>query len=302
MSDAPRPASSLPPRIQLRAENGLPLIVHRGRGWRRGGELYAKLLSLTWPRIVLLFVVVYLLTTLAFAWLYLLAPAGSVAHLPEDSFMDAFAFSLQTISTIGYGAMSPSSAWAHMLVTLEALAGLLGVALTTGLVFAKFSMPRSNFVWSKHGVVTQWNGQRQLMLRLVNARNSEVIDANARVIAVMGAVTPEGRQVRRVVDLTLSRPSQPLFYGGWVLFHPIDEASPLHGMSHDQWVQADVVLVAIVTGIESTYAQTVHSRQSWVAEDIRFDHVFEDAIQFKSDGTIEIHHANMHLTKPENEA
>ena len=73
-------------------------------------------------------------------------------------------------------------------------------------------------------------------------------------------------------------------------------------MSHEDWVRADIVLVAIVTGIESTYAQTVHSRKSWVAEDIRFDHVFEDAIQFKDDGTIEIHHQNMHLTKPETEA
>jgi inward rectifier potassium channel len=285
-------------RMRLRTENGLPQIVHRGRRARRYDQLYAKLVTLSWPRLALLFFAGYLTGTTLFAVLYMLVP-GSVTNLTPGSFVDAFAFSVQTISTIGYGTMAPATPYAHALVTVEALSGLLGVALTTGLVFAKFSMPRSNFVWSSRAVIGTWNGRRQLMLRVVNARSSEVVEARARVAALMVAVTPEGRTVRRLVDLALTRSEQPIFYAGWVLFHPVDETSPLHGMTHAEWVESDVILIATITGIDSTYSQTVHARKTWVAEDVRFDHVLADAMSFRDDGTIEIDHDQLDETQPE---
>ena len=299
MSQTTPAITTAPPRLRLRADSGLPRIVHRRRRWRPGAELYAWLVTMTWPKLLGVFVAVYLLVTAVFSRLYLLLPEGSITNVRAGSSLDGFAFSLQTISTIGYGTMAPVSAWAHVLVTAEALCGVLGVAVTTGIVFAKFSLPRSNFIWSKHCVISTWNGGPHLMVRVVNARNSEMIEARTRLIGVLGVQTKTGKSVRRIVDLELTRQEHPLLYGGLILFHPLDEKSPLHGWALSDWIANDVVLIATIAGIESTYAQTVHARKSWLAEDVRFDHVFADAMNFRDDGSLEIDHSQMHVTHPE---
>src|SRR5262245_5300069 len=133
------------------------------------GDLYHVLLTASWPRLVLSVAACYVVGNTLFALGYLLDPGG-IEHARTGSFGDAFFFSIQTMSTIGYGRMVPRSLFANVLVMIEALAGVFGLALMTGLIFAKFSRPSARVLFSRVAVITQWDGVPSLLFRMANAR------------------------------------------------------------------------------------------------------------------------------------
>jgi inward rectifier potassium channel len=259
-------------------------------------DLHVWALSTSWPVVLGGFVAAYVLVNLGFALLYLAAGDVIVGAEP-GSFTDAFHFSVQTFSTVGYGQMAPRGI-GHVLVTLESAVGVLMVAIATGMMFAKFSRPTAGVAFSHTMVLRRHNGVPTLMFRIANARGNQVIEASVRCVAMKDVVSAEGDRMRALHDLVLVRSTTPLFAMSWLVMHPIDEKSPLFGLDERARHEGDVRVAVSFTGLDSTLAQQIHAHRVYLADDILEGRRFVDILERRSHETL-VHLDRLHETEPE---
>src|SRR5258708_15381566 len=204
-------------------------------------DLYHYLMTSRWSAIFAWILALYLGANCVFAVVYVLD--GGIEHARPGNFEAAYFFSVQTMATIGYGRMVPRSTLANAAVTIEALFGLVTLALATGLMFAKFSQPRARVIFSRHAVVSVRDGVPSLMVRLANERATGLVEAQIRLVLVRDETTREGEPVRRFHTLALARSASAVFALSWTVIHPIDESSPLRGETRESLVgsRADLV-------------------------------------------------------------
>ena len=189
-------------------------------------DLFHHFMTITWPQLFATFAVFFLAFDALFGLAYYFVP-GCVANLNPPGFAGDFFFSVETLTTVGYGDMHPQTVYGHSVAMIEIFVGLMSLALITGLMFARFSRPRARFRFSKCMVVRPMDGQRTLILRAANLRLNVIQDASASLYMMRNEVTQEGFRIRRVVDLPLLRSTQPRFNLGWTIMHVLDESSPL---------------------------------------------------------------------------
>ena len=239
---------------------------------------YHTLLSLPIPRLIALMAACYAATNLLFAILYWLAGPDALAGAassPLARFEDCVFFSVQTLATIGYGRLVPSSRAANMLVAVEALVGLLGFAILSGILFARFTRPTAKISFSRNAIIAPYQNGWALMFRLVNLRNHDLTDAHA-VVSFARWVTENGVRRRRFDQLALERESIIFMPLHWVIVHPIGENSPLHGFSADSLAEADPEVICLISTDDETFAQTVHAKTSYDKTDIVWGARFRD--------------------------
>ena len=220
------PAAGKIRMVQRGAAEGL-LRVGLEEKWHR--DLYHRLLTLSWLNFMLLSAVVYVAANVIFALLYFIQP-GSIANAAPGSFLDAFFFSVETFATLGYGVLSPATVYANAIMTVETLVGIMTVALTTGVLFARVSRPTARVLFAKVAVVNVYNGQPALMVRMGNQRRSQIVQAEVSLTVLRSEQTAEGQFMRRFYDLPLARARTPVFAMTYTAIHFIDEQSPLYGM------------------------------------------------------------------------
>lgn len=271
--------------------------VRIGTGRRALSDLYYDLMRRRWRWLMGVLTAAYLLINLVFASLYILDPTG-FSGSERIGFSEAFNFSVQTFATIGYGGLAPKSAFANLLVTIEALTGIMYTALATGLVFAKFSRPTARVTFSKHMTVNLRNGKPVLQFRLANARGNELLEASIHVTVLKTEVSTEGHQMRRLHDVKLDRNSSPLFTLSWLVLHEIDEQSPLFGEDAESLAADEVLFIVTLTGIDGTFAQSVHARHMYEFHDIRWGHRFVDIISPHSPGRLQMDVGKIHDVVP----
>ena len=260
-------------------------------------DLYHYLLVLPWTAFLTALAVVYLGLNLVFATLYLVGDAA-IANARPGVFADAFFFSVETLSTIGYGQMSPGTLYGNVVMTVEALAGVLLVAVAAGLMFARFSKPTARVVFSKVAVVGPFNGMPTLSLRLANERRNQILDAQVSVALVRDERTAEGDWIRRFYDLQLARQRSPIFAMTFTVMHPIDADSPLRNASPSSLAAEGAELVVTVTGLDETTLHTIHARTSYLAHEICWDRRFADVFTQTADGRLAIDYRRFHDTAP----
>lgn len=257
-------------------------------------DLFHFLMRARWYKLLAAFALIYGIVNALFATGYFLAGDGTIANARPGVFADDFWFSVQTFATIGYGNLAPASTVGHVLVTFESFCGMLSVALGTGVLFAKFSLPKARVAFSKNVVVSLHNGVPCLIWRVANRRGTSLLDASARAYALMDEVSSEGRRMRRNHSLELERSSMPIFLLAWTLIHRLDEKSPLFGLTHENAGERLVGIVASITGVDETMLQAVHARQLYSTEDLRFGARFVDMIDNDSiPGTLVIDHTQL---------
>jgi inward rectifier potassium channel len=244
-------------------------------------DIYHRMLQLSWTRFCGLILLTYLLLNLIFALLIFAAP-GSVANIGPHDFFSCFAFSVQTFSTIGYGFFNPLTPYAHLIVTIEAAFSLLTTALLTGMVFAKFSRPNSRVVFTENILWTTFNGKTALEVRLGNIRANRVFEGRAKMTLLRDEVTAEGERLRRLVDLKLLRSETSLFALSWTLYHLIDEASPLYGMTPEEMTKLDWEINVIFVGLDQDLSQHIASYTQYHSRQIVRARKFSDMIFYNS--------------------
>jgi inward rectifier potassium channel len=239
---------------------------------------YDTLLSLTIPRLVALLCGGYFVTNAFFATLYWLCGPGALAGASEQPlhrFQDCLFFSVQTLATIGYGRIVPVTDAANVLVAFEALVGLLGFAIVSGLLFARFTRPTAKISFSDNAILAPYEDGWALMFRLVNLRSHDLTDVRA-VVSFARWVEADGRRTREFDELALERASIIFMPLHWVLVHPITDGSPLKGFTRETFVASDPEIFCLITADDETFAQTVHARTSYDESEIVWGARFAD--------------------------
>ena len=268
-------------RTRLLNRDGTFNVRRKGLGFWSSLSLYHWLLTLAWERFFVLVSGVYIVTNAIFATAYFLEGPGAlngVATTGGQRWLDCFFFSVHTLATIGYGVISPRSLAANLIVTVEALIGLMGLALVTGILFARFSRPTARMVFSEHAVIAPYQGGAALMFRIANARSSQLIEVEAKIVAGMFSQA-EGHATRRFSVPALERTRVAFFPLSWTLVHPIVEGSPIYGLTEADLRDRGAEFMVLLTGIDETFSQTVHARTSYRYDEIvwgaRFTDIFE---------------------------
>jgi len=252
-------------------------VISIGLDEGRWRDAYHRLLTMPWHRFFALVLLGYLFVNGCFALGYY-GLGDAIENAVPGSFLDVFFFSVQTLATIGYGKMAPHTLGANVLVTLEALLGMIGLAVTTGLVFARFSRPTARVLFSRLAVVTTWEGTPSLMFRMANARGNQIVEARLKLTLIRSEITAEGQPVRRLHDLRLLRSEHAAFALTWTAIHPIDAASPLRGAGPESLHASMSDLIVSLTGIDEGLSQTIHARHGYRPEDLRFGARFADIL------------------------
>jgi inward rectifier potassium channel len=229
-------------------------------------DVYHLFLRTSWPVALGSIVLGWLAINAVFADLYL--TVGGVAAMRARSFWDAFCFSVQTMGTIGYGSMYPTTVAANVIMIAESVTSLIVTAVATGMVFAKFSRSTSRVVFSKRLVIGPMNGVPTLMLRVGNARGNSILEATVRIAFTRTERMKEGTTFYRMIDLRPSRDRSPAMARTWTVLHPITPESPLWGVTPESLARMDGEFMITVVGIDDTSLQQVHARQRYLDRDV----------------------------------
>ena len=254
-------------------------------------DAYYLLLEASWGLFIALFGCVFLAINLLFGSLYLIF--GGI-HGMANSFSQAFFFSVQTISTVGYGQMHPVSLMANFTVMIESMMGILLISLTTGLCFAKFSRPIVRVLFSNKAVINNRNGVPIFSFRVANERANHIAEAQITVTLLKTDISQEGETLRKLHNLNLDRNSTPLFIMSWLVMHKIDESSPLFGVTEEMFKKDQMLIIVSLIGYDSTLGQTVHARCGYRYDDLVWGGRFVDAIKTNPDGSAQLHFEQFH--------
>jgi inward rectifier potassium channel len=253
-------------RLRNRTTQPIRTPVSGDEGDRLFTDFYHHLLTSSWPALLLQIVLAFVLMNFLFGFLYYLN--GGIENARPDHFSDYFFFSVETIATIGYGKMSPVSISSNILMSFEAVCGLINFALITGLIFAKFSRPTARVRFSRMAVISKRDGVPSLMFRMANVRSSQIVDAQVHLAFSRDERTREGEYVRRFYDLDLTRYRNAIFAYSWTAVHQIQPGSPFYGVTSDEILKADANLTVSLTGFDEVFSQSVYARYTYKAPDI----------------------------------
>ncbi len=256
-------------------------------------SLYHALLTMTWTRFLIVVLAYYVSVNAAFGFVY--AALGSGALESSDptlgtGFARGFFFSVETFSTVGYGNISPRGMSANALVLVEILTGLMSITLATGMLFARIARPTARILFSRSAVIAPYRGITALEFRIANARKNQILELQAKVLL---SRLEDG--VRRFHTLSLERSSVAFFPLSWTIVHPIDETSPLSGMTEESLRVSDAELLILLTGIDETFAQSVHARSSYKHDEIVWNAKFVSILSVsEKDRSIAIDVGHLH--------
>jgi inward rectifier potassium channel len=278
-------------KARLLNQDGSFNVVRTGLPFWRTLSAYHALLTMSWLRFFTLITFAYFAVNVIFAGAYLLcgpdALSGRSAHNPHERMLEDFFFSVQTLATIGYGSVAPKSLAANVLVTVEALFGLMGLALATGLLFARFSRPNTRIAFSEKAVVAPFRDGAALMFRIVNEHSNQLTDVQATVN--FSRLVGEGAErARRFYELSLDRRRVLFMPLHWVVVHPIDEASPLRGLTREEFERDDSEVMILLSAMDETFFQTVHVRSSYKPHEVVWGYRFADMFLRTEDGLMGI--------------
>lgn len=272
-------------RLRLLNRDGSFNVNRTGLSFRSSLSPYHALLTMSWLRFHSAVAAFYLTANTAFALSYYLcgpqALEGPGGGTPWQNFLKAFFFSVQTIATIGFGHIHPIGILVNVVVTAEALFGLLSFALATGLLFARFSRPTARILFSDRAVVAPYHGMQAFEFRIANARKNQMIDLAVQLL--FSRMEGSGSErVRRFHNLPLEREKVAFFPLSWTVVHPIDSQSPLRGLTPHDLAESEAEFLVLLTGTDETFSQTVHARSSYKPSEItwnaRFVRIFNQSV------------------------
>jgi inward rectifier potassium channel len=247
------------------------------------GDPYHLALTVKWPSFVAGVFLLYVAINVLFAFLYELSP-DAIGNAHPGSVADAYFFSMETLATVGYGQMYPATRYGHIISATEIMTGMAFTALVTGLIFVRFSKPRPKILYADRLVVTTFNGQPTLMIRIGNGRTNMLTDMNLKLSALMWEDTHEGQRYRRLNDLKLHRSHIPMFALTLTAMHTIDEHSPLAGHDAESVKSDDVRLFLSIEARDSAIASTVHDLKDYTGEQILYGMRYADTVHTDEHG------------------
>jgi inward rectifier potassium channel len=273
-------------------------IVTEGLRLSFWADISHRCMTASWPSFIAGAALVFVVFNAGFGLLYWLGDQP-ISNVARNDYLDYLYFSIETLSTAGYGDMHPQTHYGHFIAAIELFTGIFSMSVMTGLVFARFSRPSARLLFARNPVISTYEGKHTLMMRLANERHNIIGNASARLWLLKNATTSEGRAVRRFQELPLLKNEHPALALSWTLFHVIDEGSALFNLDANDLKAAGVALVVVVSGYDVVAAQTIHARKSYDHTDILFGQHYADILDNLDDGRIRIDYGKFHDTVDE---
>ena len=283
-----------PPRAQVLRFGGRE-VVAEGLHLSFWADISHRSMTASWPVFIGAAALVFIVFNAVFALFYWFGDQP-IANVPHGAYIDYLYFSIETLSTAGYGDMHPQTNYGHVIAAVELFTGIFSMSLMTGLIFTRFSRPKARLLFADNPVISMHEGLPTLMVRFVNERHNLIGNATAKLWFYRQEVSLEGAPLRRFYELALLRNEHPALALSWTLFHTIDAQSPLYGLDAPGLEALDAALTVVVSGYDVVAAQTVHARKSYDHSDIRFGHRYADIIGTSEDGRLRIDYSRFHET------
>lgn len=251
---------------------------------------YQFLTNISWFHFLGLVVLTYLLINVFFATLYVATGATLIGGEPaltlSQKFAKAYYFSVQTLTTVGYGALLPRGPMANLIASFEALCGLLSFAMATGLLYGRFSRPNAKIRYSKQAIISPYGGITSFQFKIGNMRTSQLMDMKARVILTLLDLTQKDAFKKNFYELELETSEVVFFPLTWTVVHPIEESSPLYGLTPKELARLEAEFLILITGYDDAFNQIVHSRYSYDFNELVWNTKFKRNFNSNQDGFI----------------
>jgi len=270
-------------------------VITEGLHLNFWADISHRCMTASWPAFIAGAALVFVAFNAVFALFYWIGHQP-ISNVPGGAYIDYLYFSMETLSTAGYGDMHPQTHYGHFIATVELFTGIFSMSLMMGLIFARFSRPNARLLFADNPVISSHEGEPTLMIRLANERHNIISNATARLWLFKNVVSMEGQSFRRFYELPLLRNESPALALSWTLYHILDEQSPLYGLKADDLETSNASLVVVVSGYDVVAAQTVHARRSYDHPDIRFGHRYADILGTAEDGRLRIDYGRFHET------
>ncbi len=266
-------------------------------------DTYQWLVKLSWSRFLALTFVIIFGLNLLFALAYVAIGVEQLQGNRPGTFWhnlgEAFFFSFQTFTTVGYGHIAPFGKVANFIAVIELYVGLMVMAIITGLLYGRFAKPSLRLLFSKNAVIAPYKNGKALMFRTVNLRKSDLLEVSASVSLTMHA-KDHGEEKRKYYRLKLEIDRIEFFPGTWTLVHPIDDNSPLSRINLGNIAEEDLEIIIQLKAFDDTFSQHVHARYSYLGSEILVDHEFAPASYVDEQGNLIIEVQKIHATQPVN--
>jgi inward rectifier potassium channel len=258
-------------------------------------DISHRCMTASWPAFIGGAGLVFVVFNAVFAFFYWVGDRP-ISNVLDGAYIDYLYFSIETLSTAGYGDMHPRTHYGHFIATVELFTGIFSMSLMTGLIFARFSRPNARLLFAENPVISSHEGTPTLMIRFANERHNIIANATAKLWLLRNVVTMEGQQNRRFYELPLTRKEHPALALSWTLYHSLDQESPLYGLNADDLAASRASLLVVVSGYDAVAAHTVYARKSYDHSDIRFGHRYADILDLLEDGRFRIDYGRFHET------
>ena len=268
-------------------------IIAEGLRLNFWADISHRCMTASWPAFIGGAALIFVAFNAVFAVFYWIGDQP-ISNVPDRAYIDYLYFSIETLSTAGYGDMHPQTHYGHFIATVELFTGIFSMSLMTGLIFARFSRPNARLLFADHPVISSHEGKPTLMVRLANERHNIIGNATAKLWLLRNVVSKEGQSLRRFSELPLVQNEHPALALSWTLYHVLDEKSPLYGLDENDYGAFNMSLVVVVTGYDVVAAQTVHARRSYDHTDIRFGQRYADILDTSEDGRLRIDYGKFH--------
>lgn len=276
-------------------KDGRPNLRVEGMEFWRRLNLYHELLHMHYIKFLLVVFSFFIGINLLFALIYMAIGidhlGGMVANTLGEKFGEAFFFSAQTFTTVGYGRINPIGFLASTVAAIEALMGLLSFALATGLLYGRFARPRAYIHFSKNALIAPFKEGRALMLRMVPYTKNHLTEVEAKVTLAI-QVEVDGVRKNQFFTLPLDISKANTLSMNWTLVHVINENSPLYKLSYADLEAAKAEILVFVQGFDESFSSTVVTRSSYTWNEFVFGAKFLPMYNPSSDGSITVLHLN----------
>lgn len=254
-------------------------------------DTYQWLIKMKWSRFFLLTFASIFTLNVFFAVAYVLIGNEHLVGDTEGDFLqnlsEAFFFSFQTFTTVGYGHIAPVGKLTNFIAVIESATGLMVFAIITGLLYGRFSRPSMRLLYSKNAIIAPYKDGWGLMFRTVNLRKSTLLEVEASVSMTIHRIE-NGQNKRKYFRLPLEIDYIEFFPASWTLVHPIDEKSPFNQLNIPNLEQEDIEIIVQLKAFDDTFSQKVHSRKSYLGSEIIVGARFKPAATVDENGELVI--------------
>lgn len=265
--------------------------IKRHGGLKGIKDFYKYLIEVSWWKFFGLAFCSYLLINFLFALIYVAIGIDQISGVngAYSDLLNAFFFSSQTFTSLGYGSLSPSGMFAGIISSVESFIGLISIALITGLLYGRFSRPSSKIIFSKNVIIRPFDDGTALMFKMVNQRNSILLNTHVKTILILDKGIGTDAFNKEYHNLPLQLDTVNFFPLTWTLVHKIDNSSPLFGVSIDEIKLRNAELIALVEAFDETHSQSVVEKHSFGKDQWIENMQFDKNYRTNDHGQIELH-------------